>query len=64
MTQRLISFFNNELLEEGSNHNRALYSTISYGRIDIPQVLFDNGSGLNVCIVITLRSLGHSKADL
>lgn len=37
---------------------------VSYGEIDIPQVLIDNGLGLNVCTITSLRSLGHTEIDL
>ncbi|XP_070026160.1 uncharacterized protein [Nicotiana sylvestris] len=52
-----ITFSDNELPLEGTEHNRALYLTVKCKDSMITRVLVDNGSSVNICPLSTLHKL-------
>ena len=52
-----ISFCDEELPFEGRMHNKALHVTIKCRDKVINRVLVDDGSGLNICPLSTLKQL-------
>ena len=59
-----ISFCNDELPAEGRAHNKALHITvICRGKI-VNRVLIDDGSGLNICPLSTLKQLRFDLGKL
>ncbi|KAK4729049.1 hypothetical protein R3W88_022037 [Solanum pinnatisectum] len=59
-----ISFCDEELPFEGKMHNRALHITCIYRDKIINCVLVDDGSGLNICPLSTLRQLKFDVGKL
>ncbi|XP_069150357.1 uncharacterized protein [Solanum lycopersicum] len=54
---RCISFCDDELPAEGRSHNKALHvAVICRGKV-VNRVLVDDGSGLNICPLSTLKQL-------
>ncbi|XP_070045052.1 uncharacterized protein [Nicotiana tomentosiformis] len=53
----LITFSDDELPIEGTEHNRALYLTVKCEDSAVSKVLVDNGSSTNICPLSTLRKL-------
>nr|XP_009603846.1 uncharacterized protein LOC104098741 [Nicotiana tomentosiformis] len=54
----MITFRRDELLVEGSSHNKALHITVKCIDKVVSQVLVDGGSGLHICPLSTLQELG------
>ncbi|XP_075109517.1 uncharacterized protein LOC107804037 [Nicotiana tabacum] len=52
-----ITFSDDELPMEGTEHNRALYLTVKCGDSVVSRVLVDNGSSANICPLSTLQKL-------
>jgi len=52
-----ITFSDDELPIEGTEHNRALYLTVKCEDFVVSRVLVDNGSGANICPLSTLQKL-------
>ncbi|KAI5436069.1 hypothetical protein KIW84_022493 [Lathyrus oleraceus] len=59
-----LSFCDEELLEEGRNHNLALHISINYKKDAISNVLVDTGSSLNVLPKSTLLRLYYQGAPM
>ncbi|XP_070040394.1 uncharacterized protein [Nicotiana tomentosiformis] len=53
----MITFSDDELPIEGTEHNRALYLTVKCEDSAISRVLVDNGSSANICPLYTLQKL-------
>ncbi|XP_070050128.1 uncharacterized protein [Nicotiana tomentosiformis] len=53
----LITFSDDELPIEGTEHNRALYLTVKCEDFAVSRVLVDNGSSANICPLSTLQKL-------
>lgn len=64
LATNVITFTDDELPPEGSGHNRALHITVKCKDMIVARVLIDNGSALNVCLLITTEKLGIEKAAL
>ncbi|XP_070014329.1 uncharacterized protein [Nicotiana sylvestris] len=52
-----VTFFDDELPVEGTEHNRALYLTVKCEDFVVTKVLVDNGSSANICPLFTLNKL-------
>ncbi|XP_070023319.1 uncharacterized protein [Nicotiana sylvestris] len=52
-----VTFSDDELPIEGTEHNRALYLTVKCENSMVTQVLVDNGSSVNICPLSTLSKL-------
>ncbi|XP_070008073.1 uncharacterized protein [Nicotiana sylvestris] len=52
-----ITFSDNELPVEGTEHNRSLYLTVKCEDSVVSRVLVDNGSSANICPLSTLQKL-------
>ncbi|XP_019236991.1 PREDICTED: uncharacterized protein LOC109217219 [Nicotiana attenuata] len=52
-----VTFSDDELPVEGTEHNRALYLTVKYEDSVVTRVLIDNGSSANICPLSTLEKL-------
>jgi len=52
-----VTFSDDELLVEGTEHNRALYVTVKCEDSVVTRVLIDNGSSANICPLATLNKL-------
>nr|XP_016504958.1 PREDICTED: uncharacterized protein LOC107822888 [Nicotiana tabacum] len=52
-----ITFSDDELSTEGTEHNRALYLTVKCKDSVVSRVLVDNGSSANICPLSTLQKL-------
>lgn len=59
-----ISFHDDELPQEGANHNKALHITIKIFKKIMPRVLIDCGSGCNISTFATLRDLGVNMGEI
>ena len=55
-----ITFTDDDLPSEGTQHNKALYLTIVCKQLQVPMTLVDNGSTVNVC---PLRTAKHMNID-
>ncbi|XP_070017031.1 uncharacterized protein [Nicotiana sylvestris] len=53
----MITFSDDELPMEGTEHNRALYLTVKCENSIVSRVLVDNGSSENICPLSTLQKL-------
>ena len=58
-----IVFFDDDLPPEGSDHVRLLFIDVAYSGRKVSSVLLDNGSALNVCLLVTAIALGFSPYD-
>ena len=58
-----IVFSDDDLPPEGSDHVRPLFIDVACSGRRVPSVLFDNGSALNVCPLVTAIALGFSPSD-
>ena len=56
-------FSNNNLPPEGSDHVRPLFIDVACSGRRVPSVLLDNGSALNICLLVTAITLGFSPSD-
>ena len=56
-----ISFFDSDLPPEGKNHNKTLFIKVQIMDREIPYVMIDNGSALNLCPLNVLPLLGMNK---
>jgi hypothetical protein len=61
--QRSLSFSDDDLPRYGANHNYALYITVEIQEQQVPLVLIDNGSTVNVCPLRTVTKLGYKATD-
>ena len=52
-----INFYDDELPFEGKSHNKALHITFVYREKVINRILVDDGSGLNICPLLTLKEV-------
>ena len=52
-----VTFSDDELPVEGTEHNRALYLTVKCEDSVVTRVLIDNGSSANICPLATLNKL-------
>ncbi|XP_070002220.1 uncharacterized protein [Nicotiana sylvestris] len=52
-----ITFSDDELPVEGTEHNKALYLTVKCENFMVTRVLIDNGSSANICPLFTLNKL-------
>nr|XP_025884692.1 uncharacterized protein LOC104646013 [Solanum lycopersicum] len=59
-----ISFCDDELPSEGIAHNKALHITVVCRRKIVNRVLVDDGSGLNICPLSTLKQLRFNLRKL
>lgn len=59
-----LSFCDEELPEEGINHNLALHISINCKKDDLSNVLVETGSSLNVLPKYTLASLSYQGAPM
>ena len=59
-----IVFSNDDLPPEGSGHTRPLYISIGCLGRQVPYVLLDNGSTLNVCSLATTIALSYALSDI
>ena len=59
-----LGFSDEELPEEGKNHNKALHISKNYGNDTLSSVLVDTGSSLNVLPKTTLSQLSHQGAPM
>ena len=64
MAPRVKPFSDDEIPPEGTGHTNALYIAVDCRGLRVPAVLIDNGSGLNVCTLNTVKALGLGKADI
>ena len=58
-----IVFSEDDLPPEGSNHVRPLFIDVACSGRRVPSVLLDNGSALNVCLLVTAIALGFLPSD-
>ncbi|XP_070007200.1 uncharacterized protein [Nicotiana sylvestris] len=59
-----ITFHEDELPPEGLGHNKALHITTQCEDHFITRILVDGGSSLNICPLITLRTLGKGLHEV
>ncbi|XP_070007391.1 uncharacterized protein [Nicotiana sylvestris] len=59
-----ITFHEDELPPEGLSHNKALHITVQCEDHFITIILVDGGSNLNICPLITLRTLGKGLHEV
>ncbi|XP_070008369.1 uncharacterized protein [Nicotiana sylvestris] len=59
-----ITFHEDELPLEGLSHNKALHITVQCEDYFITKVLIDGGSSLNICPLVTLRTLGKGLHEI
>ena len=59
-----INFCDDELPIEGRSHNKALHITVICREKIVNRVLVDEGSGLNICPLSTLRQLRFDLGKL
>ncbi|XP_070011122.1 uncharacterized protein [Nicotiana sylvestris] len=59
-----ITFHEDELPPEGLSHNKALHITVQCEDYFITRVLIDGGSSLNICPLVTLRTLGKGLHEI
>ncbi|XP_070020496.1 uncharacterized protein [Nicotiana sylvestris] len=52
-----ISFTDDEILEEGAGHNRALHLMVKHEGQYVKRVMVDGGSSVDVCPLSTLQSM-------
>lgn len=52
-----VTFSDDELPAEGTEHNKALYLTVKCKDSVVTRVLIDNGSSANICTLTTLNKL-------
>ncbi|XP_077232267.1 uncharacterized protein LOC143867983 [Tasmannia lanceolata] len=62
-TSKVISFTDDDLPLEGSDHARSLKITVICNRKRVPEVLVDNESTLNICPLSTAATLGFGPGD-
>ncbi|XP_077215965.1 uncharacterized protein LOC143850623 [Tasmannia lanceolata] len=63
MVSKTLSFTDEDLTSEGHNHTRPLKITVVCNGKKVPDVLVDNGSALNVCLLATATVLGFGPND-
>ncbi|XP_070019778.1 uncharacterized protein [Nicotiana sylvestris] len=59
-----ITFHEDELPPEGLGHNKALHITAQCKDHFITRILVDGGSSLNICPLVTLRTLGKGLHEI
>ncbi|XP_077251882.1 uncharacterized protein LOC143891127 [Tasmannia lanceolata] len=60
---KVISFTDDDLPPEGSDHARSLKITVICNKKRVPEVLVNNGSALNICPLSTAATLGFGPGD-
>ena len=58
-----IVFSDDDLPPEGSSHVRPSFIDVACSGCRVPSVLLDNGSALNVCLLVITIALGFSPSD-
>ena len=58
-----IVFSDDDLPSEGSDHTRPLFISVGCSGRQVPYVLLDNGSALNVCPLAIAIALGYAPSD-
>ena len=58
-----IAFSDDDLPPEGSDNVRPLFIDVAFLGCQVPSVLLDNGSVLNVCSLVTTIALGFLSTD-
>ena len=56
-----IAFSDDDLPPKGSDHVRPLFINVSCSSRRVSSILLDNGSALNVCLLVTAIALGFSS---
>ena len=56
-------FYDDDLPPEGSDHVHPLFIDVACSGRQVPSILLDNGSALNVCPLVTAIALGFSPSD-
>ena len=59
-----IVFSDNDLPPDGPDYTRPLYILVGCSGRQVPSILLDNGSALNVCPLATAITLGYAPYDL
>ncbi|XP_075080316.1 uncharacterized protein LOC142165837 [Nicotiana tabacum] len=59
-----ITFHEDELPPEGLGHNKALHITAQCEDHLFTRILVDGGSSLNICLLVTLRTLGKGLHEI
>ena len=59
-----ITFHEDELPPEGLSHHKALHIIVQCEDYFITRVLIDGGSSLNICPLLTLRTLGKGLHEI
>ncbi|XP_077221640.1 uncharacterized protein LOC143855408 [Tasmannia lanceolata] len=60
---KTLSFTDDDLPSEGRDHTKSLKITVVCNKKNVPEVLVDNGSALNVCPLSTATTLGFGPED-
>ena len=58
-----IAFSDDDLPPKGSNHVRPLFIDVAFSGRRVSSILLDNGSALNVCLLVTAITLGFSSTN-
>ena len=58
-----ITFSDDDLPPEGSDHIQSLFIDVAYSGRRVSSILLDNGFALNVCPLVTAIALGFSSTD-
>jgi hypothetical protein len=64
MAPRVITFSDDEIPADGTTHTHPLSILVSCRAQIVPAVLIDNGSGLNVCTLSSVKALGLGHGDM
>ncbi|GLT83159.1 hypothetical protein SLE2022_014660 [Rubroshorea leprosula] len=59
-----INFTNDEILDEGNGHTKALHILVQCKMMNVPHVLIDNGSALNVIPMAVLKQLKVDESHI
>ncbi|GKU89650.1 hypothetical protein SLEP1_g3764 [Rubroshorea leprosula] len=59
-----INFTDDEIPDEGNGHTKALHISVQCKMMNVPHVLIDNGSALNVIPIIVLRQLKVDESHI
>ncbi|XP_070010063.1 uncharacterized protein [Nicotiana sylvestris] len=59
-----ITFHEDELPPEGLRHNKALHITVQCGDYLITRILIDGVSSVNICPLVTLKTLGKGLHEI
>ncbi|GKV11352.1 hypothetical protein SLEP1_g22616 [Rubroshorea leprosula] len=64
LTPNYINFTNDEIPDEGNGHPKALYISIQCRMMNVPYVLIDNGSALNVIPMTIFKQLKVDESHI